>query len=120
MKYGPGDVARGSSELLSYFDYVDVCVLCFITIHCLYYLQSFRSVPLNNIGILAHEFVIPFLLDLVSISDQHKARTGREMRLTTQIGEYEMDQVILDLGSDVNVFPKKTWERMGILALQWS
>lgn len=25
--------------------------------------------------------------------------TGREMRLTTQIGEYEMDQVILDLGS---------------------
>ena len=24
----------------------------------------------------------------------------------TQIGEYEMDQVILDLGSDVNVLPE--------------
>lgn len=32
------------------------------------------------------------------------------MRLTTQIGEYEMDQVILDLGLDVNVLPKQTYE----------
>ena len=30
-----------------------------------------------------------------------------------------MDQVILDLGSNVNVFPKQTWERMGRPALQW-
>ena len=45
----------------------------------------------------------------------HKTRTGCDMRLTTQIGEYEMDQVILDLGSDVNVFPKQTWEKMGRL-----
>jgi len=29
------------------------------------------------------------------------------MRLIAKIGEYEMDQVILDLGSDVNVLPKK-------------
>lgn len=42
------------------------------------------------------------------------------MRLTTQISEYEMDQVILDLGSYANVLPKQTWERMGKLALQWS
>lgn len=51
---------------------------------------------------------------------KHKARTGHEMRLTTQIGEYEIDQVILDLGSDANIFPKQTWERMGRPALQWS
>ena len=31
-----------------------------------------------------------------------------------------MDQVILDLGSDANIFPKQTWERMGRLALKWS
>ena len=49
---------------------------------------------------------------------KNKARTRREMRLTTQIGEYEMDQVILDLGSDANVFPKQTLERMGRPALQ--
>ena len=35
------------------------------------------------------------------------------MRLTVQIGEYEMEQVILDLGLDVNVLLKKTWEHMG-------
>lgn len=42
------------------------------------------------------------------------------MRLTAQIGEYEMDQVILDLGSEVNVMPKQTWKRMGRPTLQWS
>lgn len=41
------------------------------------------------------------------------------MRLTAQISEYEMDQVILDLGLDVNVLTKQTWERMGKPALQW-
>ena len=30
-------------------------------------------------------------------------RTGREMRLIAQVGEFEMDEVILDLGSEVNV-----------------
>ena len=30
-------------------------------------------------------------------------RIGKEMRLSAQIGEYEMDQVIMDLGSDANV-----------------
>jgi len=47
------------------------------------------------------------------------ARTRREMRLTAEIGEYEMDKVILDLGSDANALPKQTWEIMGRLALQW-
>lgn len=42
------------------------------------------------------------------------------MRLTAQIGDYEMDQVVLDLGSDTNVLPKKTWECMGRHTLQWS
>lgn len=37
---------------------------------------------------------------------KHMTQTRREMRLITQIGEYVMDQVILDLGSDANVLPK--------------
>jgi len=44
---------------------------------------------------------------------KHMTQMGREMRLTMQIREYEMDQVILDLGSDANILPKQTWERMG-------
>lgn len=51
---------------------------------------------------------------------KHDLRTRREMRMTAQIGEYEMDLVILDLGSDVNVFPEQPWERMGRHTLQWS
>ena len=51
---------------------------------------------------------------------KHKKQTGREMRLTVQIGKYEMDQVILDLGFDANLLPKKTWETMGRPTLQWS
>ena len=45
-------------------------------------------------------------LSVVRKIGKHKTRTGREMRLTAQIGEYEMDQVILDLGSDANILPK--------------
>ena len=59
-------------------------------------------------------------LHVVRKLGKHKARTGREMRLTAHIGEFEMDQVILDLGFDMNVLPKQTWERMGRPALQWS
>ena len=33
-------------------------------------------------------------------------RNGREMRLHAQIGEYDMNDVILDLGSEVNVLTK--------------
>jgi len=39
---------------------------------------------------------------------KHKGRTGCEVRLSAQIGDYEMDQVILVLGSDANIFPKQT------------
>lgn len=51
---------------------------------------------------------------------RHKKRTGKEMRLTAQIGEYDMDQVIVNLGSNANVLPNKTWELMGRTKLQWS
>ena len=40
-------------------------------------------------------------------------RTGREMRLHAQIGDYDMTDIILDLGSEVNFLTKKTWEQMG-------
>jgi len=51
---------------------------------------------------------------------KNNTRTGCEIRLTMQIREYEMDQVIRYLGSDANVLPKQIWERIGRPALQWS
>ena len=42
------------------------------------------------------------------------------MVLHAQIGEYDMTDVILDLGSEVNVLTKQTWEQMGKPTLEWS
>jgi hypothetical protein len=36
------------------------------------------------------------------------------------IGEYDIDNGILNLGSNVNIIPKKTWEMMGKPKLAWS
>ena len=47
-------------------------------------------------------------------------RTSKEMRLNAKIGDYEMDEVILDLGSEVNVLTKQTWELMGKPKLRYS
>ena len=47
-------------------------------------------------------------------------RTGKEMWLNAQIGDYEMDEVILDRGSEVNVLTKQTWELMGKPKLRYS
>ena len=47
-------------------------------------------------------------------------RTGKEMQLNAQIGDYEMDEVILDMGSEVNVLTKQTWELMGKPKLRYS
>ena len=42
------------------------------------------------------------------------------MRLSAMIGSYEMDEVVLDLGSEVNVMTKQTWEIMAKLKLAFS
>jgi hypothetical protein len=45
---------------------------------------------------------------------------GREFKMTVELGSYEMDGVMLDLGSDVNILLKKSWELMGKPKLVWS
>jgi hypothetical protein len=42
-----------------------------------------------------------------------KRRTNKELYLNAQIGYYEIDYVVLDLGSEVNVMTKQTWALMG-------
>jgi hypothetical protein len=42
-----------------------------------------------------------------------KRRTNKELHLNAQIGEYEIDYVVLNLESEVNVMMKKTWAQMG-------
>ena len=42
------------------------------------------------------------------------------MRLSAMIGSYEMDEVVLDLGSEVNVMTKQTWKIMAKPKLAFS
>ena len=49
-----------------------------------------------------------------------KFKTRRKLRMSAQIGDYDMDYIILDLGSDVNILTHHTWEIMGKPPLEWS
>ena len=40
--------------------------------------------------------------------------------MTAYIGDYDMDYIILDLGSDVNILTRQTWERINNPRLDWS
>jgi hypothetical protein len=42
-----------------------------------------------------------------------KTRTKTKFRINENIGDINMGYIILYLGSEVNVLPKKTWEYMG-------
>jgi hypothetical protein len=49
-----------------------------------------------------------------------RRRTSREFRLNDNIGDFNMGDIILDPGSEVNVLPKKTWQCMGKPTLVYS
>jgi hypothetical protein len=55
-----------------------------------------------------------------SRAHRRKRWTGMKFRLNAQIDDYKIKDVILDLGSDVNVFPKRTLEAMGKAKLVYS
>ena len=40
------------------------------------------------------------------MNSMHKKKIGNEIRMNIQIGDYEVDLVILDLGLDVNILTK--------------
>jgi hypothetical protein len=53
-------------------------------------------------------------LELETVNHLHtKRRTSREFRLNANIGDFNMGDIILYLGSEVNVLPKNTWKCMG-------
>jgi hypothetical protein len=49
---------------------------------------------------------------------KHKC-SEKEFKTTLELISYEMDDVMLDLGYDVNILPKKYWELMGEPNLVW-
>jgi hypothetical protein len=49
-----------------------------------------------------------------------RRRTSREFRVNANIGDFNMGDIIIDLGSEVNVLPKTTWQCMGEPTLGYS
>jgi hypothetical protein len=49
--------------------------------------------------------------DMCQVS-KHK-RTRTEFKMMVELESYEMDGVMLDMGYDLNILPKKSWELMG-------
>ena len=61
------------------------------------------------------------MLEHKTINHLHtRRRTSREFRVNTNTGYFNMGDIILDLGSEVNVLPKKTWQCMGEPKLGYS
>ena len=50
----------------------------------------------------------------------NKRRTGKEFRVNTQVVGFQIKDTMLDLRSNVNIFPRKTWEALGRLKLTYS
>jgi hypothetical protein len=48
-----------------------------------------------------------------------KGRTNKELHLNTQIGYYDIDYVVLNLGLEVNFMTKQTWALMRKPKLCW-
>jgi hypothetical protein len=60
-------------------------------------------------------------LELKTVNHLHtRRRTSRELRLNANIGDFNMGDITLDLGSEVNVLPKATWKCMGEPTLGYS
>ena len=47
-------------------------------------------------------------------------KTGRGLRITTQIRYYGMNYIIMEFGSDFNIMTRKKGKNMGKLRLVWS
>jgi hypothetical protein len=60
-------------------------------------------------------------LEQKTVNHRHtRRRTSREFRLNANIGDFNMGDIILDLGYEVNVLPKKIWKCMGEPTLGYS
>lgn len=54
------------------------------------------------------------------VQKRRRKRTGREFRLDAQVNGYDIKSVMFNVGSDVNILPKKYWEALGCPCLVYS
>jgi hypothetical protein len=96
------------------------------------YNQRFFQSCVNVLGDPSSMKILQNILEKCNIETEEKIdpkrinhlhtrrRTSREFRLNANIGDFNMGNIILDLGLEVNVLPKKTWKCMGETTLRYS
>ena len=78
--------------------------ICLALIHEKYVIAELTTLIEDNIADLRPERIFNQV--------KRKRKTGPELRMIAQIGDYDMDYIILDLGSNVNILTRQTWESM--------
>jgi hypothetical protein len=67
--------------------------------------------------LMGEQKTIVAISTFLSKKDVHQVRKhnhmGREVKMRSKLKSHEMDIVMLDVGSDVNIVPKKSWDLMG-------
>jgi len=76
-------------------------------------LQNTIKMALGDEGNLKEYNVSNLLERKTSRVKRRKKRTRREFRLNAKLYDYEIEYVMLDMGYDVKIMRKKTWEAMG-------
>ena len=56
-----------------------------------------------ELQVMIDEILVEPQLDKKVNQVQNKCKTDRKLRMNAQIGDYDMDYIIMDLGSDVNI-----------------
>ena len=50
---------------------------------------------------------------------ERRKRTSKEFIFDENVGDYEIENIMLDMGYDVNILPKSNWEMMRKSRLTW-
>jgi hypothetical protein len=81
---------------------------------CINLIKDERSIQeLQNLIIKYEIGRVDPLLNKAVYQVSKKRRTNKELHLNAHIGDYDLDYVVLKLGSKVNVMMKQTWALMG-------
>jgi hypothetical protein len=98
-------LARQGKEVIKLMDFLYTCINL---------IKDKRVLPELQYLIRQYEIGrIDPLLSRVVNKISRKRRTIKELHLSSQIGDYNVDYVVLDIGSEVNVMTKQTWALMG-------
>jgi hypothetical protein len=105
-------LSKGGKEVSKLIEFLYTCIKLIQDVNVVQELQNLiKKYKLGNIDPLLNRVVHQI---------GKKRRTNKELHLNSQIGEYDIDYVALNLELKVNVMTKQTQELMGKLRFIYS